>query len=575
MLKLMRFLKPYKWTVFFIMIITFMQTLGTLLIPAYTARIINNGVIYGDIDYIIDTGITMLGIAFLAGIASIISMYLASKLGAAFGRDVRLAIFEKATFFSINDFDNIGSSSMITRTTSDVNNVQLATIYILQFMLPAPLMAIGGFMLSFSKDPMLTIVLVIVLLVLSSIAYFMFVSVIPLYLQMQGKMDNMNKVLREIITGVRVIRAFDGENQEKNRFSGPAMDYASTAIKINKIFSFFLPLVILGMNLSMIAILWVGSFRVGTGNLQIGDIMAVMEYSFFISMAVLMSAFVLVFASRAEVSAERVNKVLDIDTEIKDGNYDVSKLDSKVTLEFKNVTFAYPDAEEAVLSNINFKAEAGETVAIIGGTGSGKSTLVNLLPRFHDISSGSILLNGIDIRELAQKDLRSKLGYIPQKPFLFSGTIKDSIGYGSENASMEDIIYATETSQSKEFIESKEKKYDEPISQSGSNLSGGQKQRLSIARALARKPDIYIFDDSFSALDYKTDANLRKALKLEVKNSISIIVAQRISTIMDADKILVLDEGKLVGVGKHKDLLKSCQIYNQFATSQLNEAELA
>lgn len=575
MLKLIRFMKPYKLSIILILILTTMQTFGALLIPAYTAKIINNGVVYGDVDYIINTGITMLFIALLAGLASIGAIFLTSKLTSNFGKDMRMAIFKKSTYFTINDFKTIGTSSLITRNTNDVNQVQMATSYVLQFMLPAPLMALGGFILAYSKDPMLSLILIITLIALSLISYIICSKAIPLFIKLQTKMDKINKVLREIISGVRVIRAFNRESYEEDRFNNTAQEYSHLAIRVNKIFAFFLPLIILGMNLSVIAILWFGGVRIGGGNIQIGDIMAIIEYSFYIMYSVMMFSFVLIYIPRAEISANRINEVLDNNTKYKDGNYDIANLTKPVHLEFKNVYFAYEDAEEPVLSNISFEAKAGETIAIIGGTGSGKSTLTSLIPRFHDITNGNILLNGVDIRDFNQKDLRDKIGYIPQKPFLFSGTIKDSITFGNENATKEDIDYAIEVSQSKEFIDSKEKGLSEPVSQSGSNLSGGQKQRLSIARALVRKPDIYIFDDSFSALDYKTDSMLRKSLKSHIKDSIVIIVAQRISTISDADKILVLDEGKLVGMGKHKHLLETCQIYKQFAISQLNESELA
>lgn len=575
MLKLLNFLKPHKWLVILILILTTMQTFGTLLIPAYTARIINNGVVNGDVDYIISTGITMLFIGLLSGLASILSIFLTANLTSKFGKDMRTAIFKKATYFSANDFKTIGTSSLITRNTNDVNQVQMTTSYVLQFMLPTPLIAIGAFVLAFLKDPMLSLILVLTLVVLSIISYIICSRTIPLFTKLQFEMDKINKVLREIITGIRVVRAFNKEEYEEQRANNTVQDYANLGIKLNKMFAPFLPLIILGLNLSVVAILWFGAVRTGTGNIQIGDIMAIIEYSGYIMYSVMMFSFVLFYIPRAQISAKRINEVLENNNKIKDGNYDINTLKKPIHLEFKNVSFSYLDAEEPVLSNINFEAKAGETVAIIGGTGSGKSTLATLIPRFNDITNGNILINGIDIREFNQKDLRDIIGYIPQKPFLFSGTIRDSITFGKETATKEDIDYATEVSQSKEFIGSKEKGLDEPVSQAGNNLSGGQKQRLSIARALVRKPDIYIFDDSFSALDYKTDSKLRSSLKSHIKNSILIIVAQRISTISDADKILVLDEGKLVGIGKHKDLLETCEIYKQFAISQLNEAELA
>lgn len=575
MLKLIYFLKPYKLSIVLILIFTFIQTFGTLLIPAYTANIINNGVVYGDMEYILNTGITMILIALLTGIASIISIYLYSKLSSNLGKDIRFAVFEKVTYANVDDYKNIGTASMITRSISDVNQVQTTVSYILQFMLPAPFTAIGGLILAFAIDPGLTIILVLTLILLCLISYIICRKAIPLFMQLQTKMDKINKVLREIITGTRVIRAFNREDYEKERFKDTVTDYANLGIRVNKTFAFFLPLIILGMNISIIFILWFGGIRVGSGNIQIGDIMAIIEYSIYIMFSIMMFSFIIIYIPRTQISANRINEILNISIENQEGKHDANKLNSKIHLKFEDVTFSYPDAEEPVLSNISFDAKEGETIAIIGGTGSGKSSLANLLLGFYDISNGSILINGVNIKDFSKDDLRNKIGYIPQKPFLFSGTIKDSISFGNENATLEELNFAAEIAQCKEFIESKDKGLNDPVSQSGSNLSGGQKQRLSIARALVRKPDIYIFDDSFSALDFKTDAKLRKALKSEIKNSIFIIIAQRISTIMNADKIIVLDEGKIVGLGSHKELLENCQTYKQFATSQLNEAELA
>ena len=589
MLKLLRFLKPYKWTFVLIIFITFLQTFGQLLLPTYVANIINNGVLNGDVDYIIDTGIIMLIIAFAAGICSIIVIYLSSLLASNFGKDIRLGLFQKAAYFSVTDFKHIGASSMITRNTNDVHQVMMLFVFALQLLLPAPLMAMGGFYLALRKDTWLTLVLLAAVIIIGVVSYIICMKALPLFMKLQPKMDKINKLLREIITGVRVIRAFNCENHEKSRFSDTATEYAGIAIKVNKIFALFLPVIFLAMNLCVVAILWFGGVRMSGGYILIGDIMAVIGYSYFILAAVMMVAFVLFYVPRAEISARRINEVLEFEssqlenvlsesvqnkqTELS-GAVKQAASSSTLSLEFKNVTFAYPDAEEAVLNDISFEVKTGETLAIIGTTGSGKSTLVSLIPRFFDVTAGNILLNGKDIRELSLADLRNKIGYITQKPFIFSGTIRDSVTFGKKELNDEDIERAIRVSQAKEFIEAKEKGLDEPVSQAGANLSGGQKQRLAIARALIRKPDIYIFDDSFSALDYKTDRALRSALSKEIKSSIFIIVAQRISTIKNADKILVLDEGKIAAMGTHKELFKTCDIYKHFALSQLNESEL-
>lgn len=573
MFKLLYFCKPYRWSLIPLVFATFLQTFGQLLIPFYTANIINNGVIPGDIDYIISTGILMLFIALIAGLASIYAVYLSSKLSALLGRDLRQAVFSKSTTLTVPQFKHFGASSLITRSTNDINQITMLYSWSLQFLLPGPLLAIGGFALALSRDVTLTIVLFTTVLIISIASYIICIKAVPLFMKLQPKMDSINRLLRELITGVRVIRAFNAQKNEQQRFEKTAQEYAQIAIKINKIFAYYVPIIILTMNLGMVAILWFGGIGLSTGNVQIGDIMAIIEYSVYIMTSVMMMSFVLFYIPRVEISAKRINEIIEMEASNNDASVTVTDFNSDINIiEFKDVEFSYPNAEKPVLKNINFTAKKGETIALVGTTGSGKSTLVSLIPRFYEITQGEILLNGVNISQIPLKNLREKIGFVTQKPFIFSGTIKDSLHFGKPDANQSEIDHAIKLSQAFDFVQ--QKGINEIVSQEGINLSGGQKQRLSIARAIIRKPEIYIFDDSFSALDYKTDKNLRTALKNEVKNTIYFIVAQRISTIKNADKILVLDQGEIVALGSHKTLINTCEIYKNFATTQMNESEL-
>lgn len=572
MLRLFRFLKPYKKVAIVILLFTFLQTLGTLYIPALTAEIVNNGVAKGDISYIIRTGAFMLLTVALTAAAAVAGSRLSANLSSGFAKDIREAMFIKAQEFSINDFNKIGTASMITRTTSDVTLIGQTTVMFIQMLLPAPIMAIGGLCLAFAKDKVMALIIVATMIAFMLIAFLLGKKVIPLFKLMQIKMDNINRILRETIIGIRVIRAFNREKYEKGRIDTAAADYAGNAIKVNKIIAILIPAIMMIMNLGIVCILWIGGKRVVKGNMQIGDIMAMAEYCFLILYFLIMGVMMFMYIPRAQACADRINEVLAIAPEITDGSSKHLKRREYAHLEFQSVTFQYSDAEEPVLSNLSFESKSGEVTAIIGGTGSGKSTIAKLIPRFFEVQSGCIMVNGTDISNLSQKELRDKIGLVPQKAFLFSGTIKENIRYGKKNATQDQIEHAAKAAQAHDFITSLENGYGSHVAQGGNNLSGGQKQRLSIARALIRKPEIYIFDDSFSALDFKTEARLRRALKSEIGSSTAIIVAQRISTIMDADRIIVLDEGKIVGIGRHEELMKSCDVYKQIAASQLSEA---
>ena len=574
MLKLFRFLRPYKTTLLVVILLTFLLTFGTLYIPTLTAGIVNNGVMKGNVPYIMKTGAVMLLISALTGAVTIWSNQLAANLSAGLARDIREAVFVKVQSFSVNDFNKIGTASMITRATSDVTLIGDTMVMFILMLLPAPIMAIGGLCLAFMKDKVLALIIVATMIVFLLIAALLGRKVIPLFKLIQIKMDNINRTLRENVIGVRVIRAFNREQYEKGRMDAASSDYADNAIRINKMIAVLQPIAMMIINVGIIGILWLGGIRAVDGAVQIGDIMAMIEYCFLILIFLTMGVMMFMYIPRAQASADRINEILTINPEISDMAVPHFERKEYAHLEFQDVTFQYPNAEEPVLSHLSFESNSGEVTAIIGGTGSGKSTITNLILRFVEIQSGSILLDGIDIRDLPQKELRGKIGFVPQKTFLFSGTISENIRYGMENATQEQVEHAAKVAQADDFIAEMEHGYSSHVSQGGSNLSGGQKQRLAIARALIRKPEFYIFDDSFSALDFSTDAKLRRALKKEIGSSTVVIVAQRISTIMDADRIIVLKDGKIAGIGRHEDLMRNCDVYKQIAASQFSEEEL-
>ncbi|MBU5592249.1 ABC transporter ATP-binding protein/permease [Clostridium sp. MSJ-4] len=575
MFKLFKNLKPFATSIAIVLILVFFQSLSELYLPTLMSDIVNNGIVNGDTNYIFKIGGLMLLVAAGGAICTVTANLLSSKVATGFGRDLRKKIFTKAEGFSLEEFEKVGTSSLITRTTNDITQVQQVLVIIMRMMISAPMMCIGGIIMAVSRDKELSLIIVVVLPILVATISIVAKKGLPLFKAMQTKLDKLNLVLRENLTGIRVIRAFNRIDHEKKRFNDANYDLTSTAIKVNKTMAILMPLMMLVMNLTTIAIIWFGGKRIDVGSMQVGDLMAFIQYVMQIMFSLIMVSMMFIMIPRASVSAVRINEVLDIVPEINDAK-EIKKADDKRGyVEFKNVKFSYPGAANPVIDDISFSAKPGETTAIIGGTGSGKSTLISLIPRFYDIDSGSILVNGVDIREISQESLRSKIGFVPQKAVLFTGTITDNIRYGKEDATEEEVKKALETAQAIEFISNMKDGFDSVIAQGGTNVSGGQKQRLSIARALVRNPEIYVFDDSFSALDFKTDAKLRAALKKETKDSTVIIVAQRVSTVMDADRIIVLDEGKIVGMGTHKELLTNCDVYREIVSSQLSEEEIA
>lgn len=571
MSKLSRFLKPFTFPLILVIVLVFLQTLSNLYLPTLMSDIVDKGIVNGDISYIIKIGAFMLAVTIVATLFMVVASFYSSKVAMGFGKSVREKVFTHVETFSLKEFDQVGTASLITRTTNDIQQVQQVFMMMLRIMVMAPLMCIGGIIMAVSKDAKLSLIFLVIIPVLVLIILTVALKGMPLFKAIQKKLDKVNLVLRERLTGVRVIRSFNRVEHEKVRFTDANADLTNTAIRVNKIMASLMPLMMLIMNFSSVAIVWFGGLRISHGAMGVGDLMAFIQYAMQIMFSLMMASMMFVMIPRAQASAIRINEVLSIVPEIKDTKNPAEKGNTKGYITFDHVTFSYPGAEEPVLKDITFEARPGETTAIIGGTGSGKSTLINLIPRFYDVDSGRILVDGLDVREWTQADLRAKLGYIPQKAVLFTGTVLDNIRYGNDEAASEDIKHAATVAQADGFISELKDNYDSIISQGGSNLSGGQKQRLSIARAIVRKPEIFIFDDSFSALDYKTDAMLRAALKNETVDRTVLIVAQRVSTIIDADRIIVLEEGKIAGIGTHQELMETCEVYREIVASQFNK----
>lgn len=575
MIKLFRFLKPYASWIGIILVLTFFQSIAELYLPNLMSDIVDTGIVKGDTQYIIAVGGRMLLVALIGTVCSIVGAYLASRTASGFGRDLRDRVFSRVESYSLNEFDKIGTASLITRTTNDINQMQQVTMIILRMMINAPIICIGGIIMAISKDADLSLILVVILPILVGVIALVGMRAFPLFKAMQVKLDKLNLVVREYLTGIRVIRAFNRDDHEKKRFVEANQDLTDNAIKINKLMAMMMPVMMLLFNFTSIAIIWFGGIRIDQGHMQVGDLMAFIQYVTQIMFSLIMVSMMFVMIPRASASAVRINEVLELVPDITDPQQPKTADSKRGHVEFDNVTFSYPGAEQPALSNISFAARPGEVTAIIGGTGSGKSTLISLIPRFYDLDQGQILVNGVDIREMSQENLRAKIGFVPQKAVLFTGTIAENIRYGKEDATAEDVLHAAEIAQATEFISGMQDEFESVIAQGGTNVSGGQKQRLSIARALVRKPEIYIFDDSFSALDFKTDAKLRAALKKETSDATVLIVAQRVATVMDADRIIVLDEGRIVGIGTHKELLNTCEVYHEIVSSQLSEEEIA
>ncbi|WP_282938495.1 ABC transporter ATP-binding protein [Paenibacillus sp. RC67] len=575
MTRMFAFLTPFRWPIAAVLVLIFLQSLSDLYLPTLMADIVDKGIVEGDIPYIFRIGAFMLLVAAAGAICSVTASFLSAKTASGFGLGVRNRVFAHVENFSLQEFDKIGTASLITRTTNDITQVQQVLTMMLRMMISAPMMCIGGIIMAVNKDAKLSLVLVVVLPVLAAAIAIIASRGMPLFKAMQIKLDRLNLVLREGLTGIRVIRSFNRIDHEQQRFQEANRDLTATATKVNRIMAAMMPIMMLVMNFSSMAIIWFGSNRISSGHMQVGDLMAFLQYAMQIMFSLIMMSMMFVMIPRASVSAVRINEVLDMTPTMTDPSEGKRTDARKGYIEFDRVSFSYPGAEQPAISDISFSASPGEITAIIGGTGSGKSTLISLIPRFYDVSGGSIRVDGVDVREMTQQDLREKIGLVPQKAVLFSGTIADNIRYGHEEATDEEMRHAASISQATEFISAMPDGYDSIIAQGGTNLSGGQKQRLSIARALVRKPEIYVFDDSFSALDFKTDAKLRAALKSETGDATVIIVAQRVSTVMDADRIIVLDEGGIAGIGNHKELMASSEVYREIVASQLSEEELS
>jgi len=575
MLKLFKYLKPYTLQLIALIILVFGTVAATLELPDYMAKIINEGIVNKDNSLIYHYGTLMLIIALGGAICTVGVGYLSSKIATGFSRDIRNKIFSRVESFSLVEFNKFSTASLITRSTNDIQQIQTVMVLLLRMILQAPITGVWAIFKAYDLAPSLSWIIALAVSILLGVIFVMFAIALPKFKILQKLVDRLNLVTRENLTGLRVIRAFNNEKLEEDKFEKANVDLTKANLFVNRLMVIMQPIMMLIMNLTTVMIVWIGARSINAGNLEIGNMIAFMQYAMQVIFAFLMTSIVFIMIPRASVSAGRVNEVIETEPVIKDPEKPVSaKNKNSGVIEFKDVTFCYPGADTPVLQNISFQASPGQTTAFIGSTGSGKSTLINLIPRFYDVSNGQILLDGIDVRQFKLEDLYAKIGYVPQKGVLFSGTVDSNIKYGAPKADSKEVEKSAETSQAKEFIKNLEGKFGAPIAQGGSNVSGGQKQRLSIARAIIKKPEIYIFDDSFSALDFKTDAMLRQALKAETKNKTVLIVAQRISTILSAEKIIVLDDGKIVGEGTHQELLKDCDVYREIAYSQLSEDEL-
>lgn len=571
----LRLLKPYRAGLVVVLVLALLQSIANLALPTLMANIVDYGIVKSNTGYIIRVGGVMLLVTIAGTICAIIGRLLAARISIGFGRIIRAKIFSHVQTFSLEAFDTFSTASLITRTTNDTTQVQQVVTMALGMVITAPMMAIGGVILALSEDRGLSWILLVAMPVVFLVFLLTLRKAVPLFQAMQVKLDKLNLVMDEGLTGVRVVRAFDRDAHEQHRFDVANLDLTDTAITVNQIVAVLMPAMMLTMNLASIAILWFGSIRVSEGSMQIGAMIAFLQYVVQILYAIMMVAMMFVMLPRAAASATRMNEVLDVAPSVADPDEPKPTGQERGFLEFQDVTFRYQGAEEPALSHVSFKAGPGEVTAIIGGTGSGKSTLVNLIPRFYDVEAGRVLVDGRDVRELTQAELRAKIGFVPQRAVLFSGTIAANLRYGKADATEEDVLGALKVAQAADFVAAMPDGAESVITQGGTNVSGGQKQRLSIARALARKPEIYVFDDAFSALDFTTDARLRAALKRETGDATVVIVAQRVGTVMDADRIIVLDQGRVVGIGTHHELLETCEVYREIVSSQLTQEEIA
>ena len=575
MIRLLKYLKPYWWLLIPLVLFTYIQVRANLQLPDYMADIINKGIVAEDMDEIYHNGGLMLLVTLVGGLAAVAAGYLSARVATGFARDIRQKVFSRVESFSVSEFNTFSTASLITRSTNDIQQVQMAMTMILRMFLMAPLMAIGALQNAINNAPSLSWIIATAVIALITFIIFLFSFALPKFKLLQAMVDKLNLVARENLTGLRVVRAFNNEKVEEKKFDDANNDLMRLNLFVNRLMAILQPLMMLLMNTSLIAIVWFGAHAVSDNSIEIGNVLAFMQYATQVIMSFLMISIVFIMIPRASVSARRVGDVIETIPSIRDPEHPVAPAkNGNGKVEFHDVTFSYPDADSPVLSDISFTAQPGETTAFIGSTGSGKTTLIGLIPRFYDVSHGSVTIDGVDVRDMKLHDLYAQIGFVPQKGVLFSGTVKSNIAYGNKKSSQKDIEHAAHIAQAAEFIENIKGTYDGAIAQGGANVSGGQKQRLSIARALAVKPKVYIFDDSFSALDFKTDAALREALVDETRGKTVLIVGQRISTIMHANKIIVLDDGKIVGQGTHSQLMKTNDVYRQIAFSQLSDDEL-
>ncbi|GLY66905.1 ABC transporter ATP-binding protein [Amycolatopsis taiwanensis] len=569
------FLRPYRKELTAVLVLQLVGTIASLYLPSLNADIIDFGVAKGDTGYILSTGGWMLSVTVLQIVCSVGAVYFGARAAMSFGRDVRSGIFHRVGEFSAREVAGFGAPSLITRTTNDVQQVQLLVAMACTMFVTAPIMCIGGIVLALKEDVGLSWLLLVCVPVLLVAIGSIVMRMVPQFRRMQERIDQVNRVLREQLSGIRVVRAFVRERAETHRFADANTTLTNTALRVGRLQALIFPTVMLILNASSVAVLWFGAHRVDAGEMQVGAMTAFLNYLLQILMSVMMATFISTMIPRAAVCAERINEVLDTEPSVTPPSAPVRELRAQAELEFRGVEFRYPGAADPVLRNISFRAEAGKTTAIIGSTGTGKTTLLSLIPRLIDVTDGSVLVDGVDVRELDPDVLMSRIGLVPQKPYLFTGTVASNLRYGNPDATEEELWQALEIAQARDFVEEMPGGLDAPIAQGGTNVSGGQRQRLSIARALVSRPEIYLFDDSFSALDLATDARLRAALRPHTEQAAVVVVAQRVSTILDADQIIVLDEGTIAGLGTHRELLETCPTYVEIVQSQMNIEEAA
>jgi len=572
---LVAYLRPYRWQIGLVMALVLIQAVANLYLPTLNADIIDDGIVKGDIRYIIVTGSVMLGITLVLALVAIVSVYWGSRTSMSLGRDLRHDLFRTVQGFSLAEVNRFGAPSLITRTTNDVQQIQMVVLMMLNVVLLAPLLCVGGIIMALRLNLSLSWLILVVIPVMSAFIGIVGWRAIPLFRAMQKRIDRVNQVTREVLGGIRVIRAFDREDYEQRRYDEANVDLTGVTLRVNRLFALMLPVLMAIMNLSTVAVMWFGGRLVADGRLPIGDLTAFLTYIVVILMGVLMATIMFVMVPRAAASAERIAEVLDVEPTVTDPQTPTLKTSGRGCVELRDVEFRYPGAEEPVLTGISFAAGPGEVTAIVGSTGSGKSTLVNLIPRFYDVTAGSITVDGVDVRELDRQDLWRRIGFVPQKSFLFSGTVADNLRHGAPDAGEEELWRLLEIAQGADFVRAMPEKLEAPITQGGANVSGGQRQRLAIARALARRAEIYVFDDSFSALDFATESRLRAALRRETTAATVLIVAQRVGSIMTADRIVVLEDGAVAGIGTHDELLRTSETYREIVVSQLGEEEVA